>query len=88
VLPYYYDTILCLQGSRDERTRDMLELVHDSARVDFAQYTNFGNIGNVSVYVMQDPGTYGTTLSSGVAVIRNTVMQKLEDWYALDVMTN
>ena len=88
VLPYYYETILCLQGSRDERTRDMLELVHDCATVDFAQYTNFGNIGNVSVYVMQDPATYGTTLSSGVAVVRNAVMQKLEDWYALDALTD
>jgi hypothetical protein len=88
VLPYYFETILCLQGAKDERTRDMLNLIHDSAKIDFAQFANFGNIGSISPEILRNRGTYGTTLATGVTKIRSAVMEKLEDWYALDDMVD
>lgn len=83
VIPYYFDDILCLQGAKDERAREMLQLIHNNLVVDFSEYINIGGLANVPQNVMRNPGTYGTTLSTGVKVVETKVMTELEKWYEL-----
>ncbi len=88
VISYYFDTILSLQAAQDKNTYEMLQIIHDCLTVDFAAYTNFGGIADLGQNILKKPEDYGTSLSVGVTVIRDSVMANLEVWYVLDILTN
>lgn len=85
VLDYYYGTVLSYQGTKDEDSLAMLEIIHDSLFYDLAHYACFGGIGDVVKLVVEDPGTYGGNIYTGIAHLETKTMAELELWYLLDL---
>lgn len=85
VLDYYYGTILSYQGTKDEDSLAMIKMIHDVLFYDFAGYSNFGGIADVVQKVIEDPGTYGGSIYTGISHLEDLTMVELELWYLLDV---
>lgn len=85
VLDYYYGTVLSYQATKDEDSLAMLEIIHDALFYDFAHYACFGGIGDVVKLVVEDPGTYGGNIYTGIAHLETKTMAELELWYLLDL---
>lgn len=84
VISYYFDTILSYQAATDEHCHDMIQLIHDMMDVDITGYLRVGGIADIGRFIIEEPETYGTSLSTAVSVIEEMVYAELEMWYALD----
>ena len=80
MIPAYYDKILSYQSMQSPDDLEMLHLIHDSARVDLAEYLNPGNIKGTLFAAIES----NTDFSTGIAGIGKAALVHLDSWYALD----
>lgn len=87
VIPHYYDTILSYQAMRDEHSLEMLGIIRNAGFFDLGHYTNYGRVADLVKLMLEQPGTYGTSIQTAVARVENETMSRLErNWYLLDSM--
>ncbi|MBQ9112654.1 MAG: hypothetical protein IJY08_03635 [Clostridia bacterium] len=80
ITPVYYDRVLSYQAINSPDDLEMLNIIHDSMQVSFAEYCNPGNICGT----LQTAFESNTNYSTVIAGLGKAILLNLESWYALD----